>query len=146
LSISRGGKFTREKADDIGVYSVGRQARGFFLRLPGISAPPPYLGQDYGQNGFGEKRGRVRLNRLSGRKIGERFGARVGKAEIGRGFQKDREGAGVERKRISRRFGKKRKDHSTSGESFMVLNCEGLSEFNLHSAVSSPPKDGEIVL
>ena len=53
---------------DIGVHSVGRQARGFFL--PEISAPPPYLGQDYQQNGVGEKRGRVRLNRSSGRKMG----------------------------------------------------------------------------
>jgi len=63
-----------------------------------ISAPPPYLGQDYEQNGFGEKRGRVRLNRLSGRKMGERYGAR--KAELGQAFQKERESAGVERSRI----------------------------------------------
>ena len=40
------------------------------------------------KNGFGEKRGRVRLSRLSLRRMGERCGARVGKAEIGRGFQK----------------------------------------------------------
>jgi len=52
------------------------------------------LGQDYEQNGVGEKRGRVRLNRLSGRKMGEQYGAR--KAEIGRAFQKERESAGVE--------------------------------------------------
>ena len=63
-----------------------------------ISAPPPYLGQDYEQNGFGEKRGRVRLNRLSGRKMGERYGAR--KAELGQAFQKERESAWVERLRI----------------------------------------------
>jgi len=51
--------FTREKAVNIGVYSVGSQsARGFFLH--GISAPPPYLGQDYEQNGFSEKRGQVK--------------------------------------------------------------------------------------
>jgi len=49
LSISRSGKFTREKAVDIGVYCVVRQAGGFLL--PEISAPPPYLGQDYGQMG-----------------------------------------------------------------------------------------------
>jgi len=55
------------------------QARGFLL--PEISAPPPYLRQDYEKNGFGEERGRVRLNKLSGRKIGERYDAR--KAEIG---------------------------------------------------------------
>ena len=48
--------FTREKAVNIGVYSVGSQARGFLLH--GISALPPYLGQDYEQNGFSEKRGR----------------------------------------------------------------------------------------
>ena len=54
--------FMKEKAVNIGVYSVGSQARGFFLH--GISAPPPYLGQDYEQNGFGEKRGMVRLNFL----------------------------------------------------------------------------------
>jgi len=53
--------FTK-KAVDIGVYSVGSEARGFFLH--GISALPPYLGQDYEQNRFGEKRGMVKLNRL----------------------------------------------------------------------------------
>jgi len=43
--------FKREKAVDIGVYSLDSltQARGFFL--PGISAPPLYLGQDYEQPG-----------------------------------------------------------------------------------------------
>jgi len=60
--------FMREKAVDIGVYSAGSQARGFFPH--GVSAPPPYLGQDYEQNGFGEKRVRVKLNRLSGHKMG----------------------------------------------------------------------------
>jgi len=45
--------FRREKSVNIGVYSVGSQARGFFLH--GIAVPPPYLGQDYEQNGFGEK-------------------------------------------------------------------------------------------
>ena len=54
---------TREEAVNIGVYSVGSQARVFFLH--GISAPPPYLGRDFEQNGFGEKRGMVKLNRLS---------------------------------------------------------------------------------
>ena len=54
--------FTREKAVNIGVYSVGSQAQGFFLH--GILAPPLYLGQDYEQNRFGEKRGMVKLNRL----------------------------------------------------------------------------------
>jgi len=52
--------FTSEKLVDIGVCSVSSQARGYFP--PEISAPPPYLGQDYEQNGVGEKRGRVRLN------------------------------------------------------------------------------------
>jgi len=46
LFISRGGKFTREKSIDIGVYCVDRQARGFFFSE--ALAPPPDLGQDYG--------------------------------------------------------------------------------------------------
>ena len=75
----------------------------------------------------------VKLNRLSGHKIGESYGARVGKAELGRVFQKERESVGVERTRISGGFGKQRKDCGTSGESFGVLDCEGLSEFNLDS-------------
>ena len=91
LRISRGGKFTREKAVDNGVYCVNRHARVFFL--PQLSAPPPYLGWDYEKNGFGEKRGRDRFSRLSGRRMGKRYGARVEKAEIGRGFQKERESA-----------------------------------------------------
>ena len=124
--------FTREKAINIGVYSVGRQARGFFLY--GILAPPPYLGQDYEQNRFGEKHGMVKLNRLSDHKMIESCDARVEKAEIA---QKERESAGVERTRISRGFGKQRKNSGTSGESFGVFICEGLSEFNLRSAVSS---------
>jgi len=98
---------------NIGVYSVGSQARGFFLHE--ILAPPPYLQQDYEQNGFGEKRGMVKLNGLSDHKMGESYGARVGQAEIGRGFQRERESAGVERTRISKGFGKQRKDCGTSG-------------------------------
>ena len=82
--------FTREKLVDIGVYSVGSQARGFFP--PEISAPPPNLGQDYDQNGVGQKRGRVRLSRLRGRKMSKRYGAR--KTEISRAVQKERESAG----------------------------------------------------
>jgi len=118
LSICCGEKFTRVQAVDIGVYCVNTQARGFLL--PEISAPPPYLGKDYKKNGFGEKRGRVRLSRFSGRRMGERYGARVGKAEIGRGFKKERECAGVERTRVGREFGKQRKDRGTSGR---VLGC-----------------------
>jgi len=76
------------------------------------------LGQVYEQNGVGKKNGRVRLNRLSGRKMGERHGGR--KAEISGAFQKERESAGVERSRISRGFGKQRKDRGTSGR---VLGC-----------------------
>ena len=98
---------TREKAVKNGVYSVESQTREFFLHR--ILAPPPYLGQDYEQNGFGEKRGMVKLNRLSGHKMVESYGARVGKAEISRGFQKERESAGVERTRISRGFRKQRR-------------------------------------
>jgi len=56
-----------------------------------------HLGQDYEQNGVGEKRGRVRLDRLCGRKVGGWYGAR--KAEIGGTFQKERESAEVERSR-----------------------------------------------
>ena len=104
--------FTREKLVDIGVYSVGSQARAFFP--PEISAPPPYLRQDYEENGVSETRGRVRLNRLSSRKMGEQYGAR--KAEIGGAFQKERESAGIERSRISRGFGKQREGLGASGE------------------------------
>jgi len=42
------------------------------------------------------------LNQLSGRKVGGPYGAR--KAEISEIFQQERESAGVERSRISRRF------------------------------------------
>ena len=89
---------------DIGFYSVGNQAQGFFPRE--ILAPPPYMGQDYQENGVGEKRGRVRLNRLSGRKMSERYGERKVEIRVGRAFQKERESAGVKRSRISRGFGK----------------------------------------
>jgi len=95
--------FTRERLVDIDVYSVGSQAQAFFA--PEISAPPPYLGQDYEENGVGEKRGRVSLNRLSSRKLGEQNGVR--KVEFGGAFQKERESAGVERSRISRGFEKR---------------------------------------
>jgi len=44
----------------------------------------------------------------------ERYSAR--KAEIGRGFQKERKSVGVERSRISRGFGKQRKDRGKAGE------------------------------
>ena len=40
----------------------------------------------------------VKLNGLSDHKMGESYGARVGQAEIGRGFQKEREIAGVEKR------------------------------------------------
>jgi len=53
------------------------------------------LGQDYEQNGVGEKRGRVGLDRLSGHKVGGRYGAK--KVEIGGTFQKERQSAGAER-------------------------------------------------
>ena len=73
-----------------------------------------HLGQDYEQNVVGEKRGRVRLNRLSGHKVGGLYGAR--KAEIGGTFQKERESAGVERSRISRGFGKQLRIVAPAGE------------------------------
>jgi len=92
--VGVGPEFVHER--EIGVYSVGSQARAFFP--PEISGLPPNLGHDYEQNGFGEKRGRVGWNRLSGRKMGERYGAR--KAEIGRAFQKEQERAGVKRSGI----------------------------------------------
>jgi len=79
---------------------TGSQARGFFLH--GISAPPPYLGQDYEKNEYSEKHGMVKLNRLSDHQMGESYGARVVKAEIGRSFQKERESAGVKRTRMQR--------------------------------------------
>jgi len=71
--------------------------------------------------------------------MNERYGARVGKAEISRGFKKERESAGVERTRVGSEFVKQHKDCGTSGKfsAYLLLNCEGLSEFNLHSAVSS---------
>jgi len=74
------------------------------------------LGQDYEQNGVGKKRGRVRLNTSSGRKMGEWYCGR--QAEIGGAFQKEQESAGVERSRISRGpgLGEQRKDHGTSGK------------------------------
>ena len=82
--------FTREKAVNIEVYSVGSQARGFFLH--GIPAPPPYLGQDYEQNGFGQKRGMVKLNSLSGHKMGETYGSAKRKsAEVFRKSERLRE-------------------------------------------------------
>jgi len=65
--------FMMEKTANIGVYCEGSQARGFFLH--GISAPPPYLGQDYEQNGFGEKPRMVKLDRLSGHKMGGSYGS-----------------------------------------------------------------------
>jgi len=76
--------FTREKVINIGVYSVGSQARGFFLH--GILAPPPNLVQDYEQNGYGEKRGMIKLNRLSGHKMGETYGS--GKRKSAEVFRK----------------------------------------------------------
>ena len=42
-SISRGGRFTRDKAVDTGVYCVDGQARGFFLDE--MSSLLPYLTQ-----------------------------------------------------------------------------------------------------
>jgi len=92
------------------------QARGFFL--PEIFAPHPYLGQNYKQNGVGEKRGRITLDSLSGRKMREPYGVR--KAKISRAFQNEGKSAGVERLRISRGFRKQRKDRGTSGN---VLGC-----------------------
>ena len=49
-----------DKAVDIGVYCVDSQAPGFFLHE--MSSMLPYMGQDYEQNWFDEKHGRVRLN------------------------------------------------------------------------------------
>ena len=47
------------------------------------------LGEDYEQNGVDKKRGRVRLNRLGGRKMGEPlYGGR--EAEIGRSLKSKR--------------------------------------------------------
>jgi len=100
------------------LYCVDGQAWGFLL--PEMSSPPPYLGQDYGQNGFGEKHGRVGLSRSNGRRMDDQYGARVGKAEISQCFQKERESEGVNRTRVGRVFGKQRKDR---GFSERVLGC-----------------------
>ena len=54
LFIILSGMLTREKAVVIGLYCVDGQARVFLL--PEFSSPPSHLGQDYEQNGFGEKR------------------------------------------------------------------------------------------
>ena len=45
----------------------------YFLNISSTSV----LGQDYEQNGVYKKRGRVKLNRLGGRKMGELYGGRV---------------------------------------------------------------------
>ena len=81
MSISRGGKFTREKAINIGVYCLDGQAWGPRLFFTEISSPRPYLEQAYGQDVFG---GRVRLSSLSGHHgtLGEQYSVRVGKVEI----------------------------------------------------------------
>jgi len=63
--------FTRDKLVDIVVCSVGSQAPKIFP--PEISALPQYMGQDYEENGVGEKPAGVGLNRLSSRKMGERL-------------------------------------------------------------------------
>ena len=96
----------------------------YFLNIGSTSV----LGQDYEQNGFDKKRGRVRLNRLGGRKMGELYGGR--EAEIGGAFQKEQEteSAGVERSRISRGFGRRHKDRGTieriSGCLTVAFNAE----------------------
>ena len=53
----------------------------YFLNIGSTSV----LGEDYEQNGVDKKRGRVRLNRLGGRKRGELYGGR--EAEIGRSLK-----------------------------------------------------------
>ena len=72
------------------------------------------LGEDYEQNGVDKKRGRVRLNRLGGRKMGQRYGGI--EAGIGRSLKSSR----IERSRINRGFGKRYKDHGTSER---ILRC-----------------------
>jgi len=66
--------------------------------------------------------------------MGERYGARVGKAEIGQGFQKERDSVGVERTRGGREFGKERRDHGTSGR---VLGCLPVSFFLSFNSINS---------
>jgi len=46
------------------------------------------MGEDYEQNGVDKKRGRVRLNRLGGRKMGQLYGGM--EAEIGRSLKSKR--------------------------------------------------------
>ena len=54
-------------------YIVGHEG-SFFLIIGSASV----LRQDYEQDSVGKKRGRVRLNRLSGRKMSEWYGGMVG--------------------------------------------------------------------
>ena len=76
------------------------------------------LGQDFEQNGVDKKRGRVRLDRLGSREMGELYGGR--EAEISGAFQKEQESAGVKRSRISRGF---RRGHKDRGTSERILGC-----------------------
>jgi len=86
----------------------------YFLDIGSTSV----LGQEYEKNGVDKKRGRVRLNRLSGRKMSELYGGR--EKEISGPFQKEQDSAEVERSRISRGFGKR---HNDRGTSEMILGC-----------------------
>jgi len=56
----------------------------YFLNIGSTSV----LGEYYEQNGVDKKRGRVRLNRLGGRKMGELYGGR--EAEIGKSLKSTR--------------------------------------------------------
>ena len=68
------------------------------------------MGEDYEQNEAGKKRGRVRLNRLGGHKMGELYGRR--EAEIGRSLKSTR--VQESRDRESAGFRKQHKDGGTS--------------------------------
>ena len=63
---------------------VRLESRVYFLNFGSTSV----LGEDYEQNGVEKKRGRVRLNRLGGRKRGGLYGGR--EAEIGRSLESTR--------------------------------------------------------
>jgi len=86
------------------------------------------LGQDYEQNGVGEKRSRVRLNQFSA-------GPHSGWAEESANRKSER--VQESRDRESAEGSENSVGSWRQRESFGVLNCEGHSEFNLHSAVSS---------
>jgi len=106
----------------------------YFLNIGSTSV----LGQDYEQNGVDKKLGRVRLNRLGGRKMGQLYGGR--EAEIGGAVQKEQESVAVERSKISRGFRKRHKDRDTSERilGFLTVRASWNSIFMQQSRIVLP--------